>query len=174
MNRVAFFLPGAALRAGCLVLVIGACMTAACASPSVKVQQAAARGQTAELMKALHDADEEWIVEDAALGLGQARHQAALPELLKLLQDPKAGPYRRQAAARALAGLHDDKAIQPLIQALERAEQPEERYWVTASMGRFCTLEAKAALEAQSGSPDLLVARAARKGLADCAREEKP
>lgn len=151
---------------GLFILMIGG-VGLSCASISVRVQEATAKGDEAYLLEQLTESKEEWIVEDAALGLGHLKSRKAVPHLIRLLEDPKAGPYRRAAAATALGEIGDPSALAPLIASMDRAQEPNERYAITQAVGRFVLRDERAVafLESLKDDPDLLVARCARKAL---------
>jgi len=114
---------------------------------------------------------DEWLAEDAATGLGAIKCAKAVPKLVAMVGDGNAGPYRRAAAARALGRIGDPKAVAPLVAAVDRAKQPEERFALTWALGQFDHPDAKAALESLQKDSDVLVAKAAKKALQD--REAK-
>lgn len=134
----------------------------ACSSAIVKVQQSRDPGF---LMDTLTKEKDEWLVEDAARALGRIRHAKAVPALIRIVSDPNAGPYRRSGAAWALGNIGDLQAARPLVSALERASHPEERYAIVEALGRLSSPESRAALESVVNDPDVLVAKAAQKGL---------
>ena len=151
-------MPGRSTRWLLAVALVGAC---ACGSKAVKVQQSR---DSAFLLEVLKGAKDEWLVEDAARNLGAMKVASAVPDLVRLLSDVNAGPFRRAAAARALQDIGDARAVKPLVSALGRATDAEERCAIAFALGRFRDPDASAALESLMNDPDVLVARAARKG----------
>ena len=145
-----------------LCLAVSFLGLSACSSTSVKVQQSK---DPAFLMQILTTEKAEWLVDDAARGLGRISHAAAIPALIAIVSDPNAGHRRRAGAAWALGQMKDLKAVVPLASALDRASDPEERFAIVEALGRIPNAEAKAALEAMKNDSDEMVAKAARKGL---------
>ena len=144
-----------------------------CASTSMRIQEAQEKGDKEYLLKLATESRDEWVVEDAARALGAMKSVEAAPALLAILNDTNAGPYRRSAAAVALARLEQGDAVKPMMAAFEHASDPEERYWLIVGMYRLCpiqksTLEVQATLQKAEGDGDVIIRRAARKGLFEC------
>jgi hypothetical protein len=144
---------------------------AGCASPVAELQSAVRRHDDAFVVAQLAATD-DWIVEDAARYLGSIdveRTARALPALRAVLTREGVGPRARFAAALALSRIAPESEANTVIAALERATDPDERYWLVVSVGRSCGLPSRAALSSRLSDSEELVARAARKALADCA-----
>ena len=153
--------------AGFLILLFISLPIAAvgCSSNVILVQKAAAAGNQAYLIEVLQNAEEDWLIEDAAWGLARIGNNSAVAPLTVILENPAGYPWRRAAAAYALGHIGDSRAVEPLVAALERASNPEERYWIVVALGAFSGPESRAALESLTGDADILVCRAAKKGL---------
>lgn len=138
-----------------------------CTPRSVQVMNAAGSRDCETLQDALGD-EEHWILEDAAVGAGQARCRGAIPALERVLGSPVAGPRARAEAGVALAVLNSTSSLGKILRALQVAQDAEERYWLVVATGRFCTPEALAALESAAGERNVVVSKGARKALLDC------
>jgi len=136
-----------------------------CSSKVISVQKATASKNQAYLIEMLANAEEDWLIEDAAWGLARIGNKKAVPPLLAILNNSAGNSHRRAASAYALGHIRDARAVEPLIGALERAGNPEERYWIVVALGAFDCPDAKAALESVCGDSDVLVSRVAKKCL---------
>lgn len=58
----------------------------------------------------------------AAKSLGRLKYHEAVPVLIRLLADPH--PYTRGISSESLAAIHDNRAIGPLKDAMEREKDP--------------------------------------------------
>jgi len=154
------------------VLLFGL-LLAGCGSKVISVQKATAKKDQTHLIEVLTNAEEDWLIEDAAWGLARVGTAKAVAPLLAILNNTSGSADRRAAAAYALGHIKDPRAVQPLVGALERAGNPEERYWIVVALGAFDDSDAKAALESVCGDADVMVSRAARKGLLRFARGER-
>ena len=66
--------------------------------------------------------DEEWEVEQAGNNALIAIGKPAVEPLIKILQDENESVFLQREAVQVLAGIGDERAIQPMIQALK--EEP--------------------------------------------------
>ena len=151
-------------------LMLGAFLstTAGCATDGALVEEAR-QGRDMESLVKLLDSETPWIAQDAARSIGEAGYLPAADALVRLLNSELADPHARGAAAVALGRLHLTAATPAIALRLERAGHPEERYALVHALSLLCTSEAVAVLEDQMSDNDVLVSRAARKGLLDCA-----
>ncbi len=97
------------------------------------------------LIGTLNDLDEDWLGREAsARALGEIGNPAAIPALT-------AAVYRadtRADAIRALAGFHDARVVEPLLEALQEGEEREVREAALAGLRDLGTLAVPALLEA--------------------------
>lgn len=143
-----------------------------CTPRAVQVVEAGRARDCGVLEDALGD-EEHWILEDAAVGAGQARCANAVPKLVRVLESSGAGPRARAEAAIALSVLGSSSSLPRILAALQRTENSEERYWLVVAAGRFCTAEALAAVEAAANDRNVVVSKGARKVLLDCRKGGK-
>lgn len=144
-----------------------------CASSAARIQEAQERADVEYLEELVTTSPHEWVVEEAARTLGAMKAVQTAPSLLNVLNDPNAGPYRRSAAAVALARFERPEAVKPMMDAFDRANDPEERYWLIVGLYRLCptqssTLEVQATLQKAESDGDVIIRRAAKKGLFEC------
>ncbi len=149
------------------LVVCGGGFSSCSSSPAVEVQLKARQGDIPFLLDRLTHRD-EWIVADAARGLGHHRATVAIPGLILVLEDETMGPYARLEAGLALAAMGTWEAAAPLRLAFQRAGHPEERYWLLVALSAFCNEETLGLLEQAQSESDIFLARAAFKGLEQC------
>jgi HEAT repeat protein len=155
------------LYASVLLPVLLLLQVCGCTPRAVQVVEAGRARDCGVLVDALGD-KEHWILEDAAVGAGQARCANAVPRLVRVLENPAAGPRARAEAAIALSVLNAIAALPKILSALQRTENSEERYWLVVAAGRFCTAESLAAVEGAARDGNVVVSKGARKVLLDC------
>ncbi|WP_292389478.1 HEAT repeat domain-containing protein [Methanosarcina sp. UBA5] len=85
--------------------------------------------------------DEEWEVESAATNALVEIGKPAVEPLIKILQDENEDSFLQVKAIAVLAGIKDERAIQPMIQALK--EEPE----LDADLGYNLSLMGESAVE---------------------------
>lgn len=163
---------------GCFVPALLLVATSACTPHVIKIQDAISRRDREYLLEQLTESEEEWIKEDAARGLGVMRDRGAVAPLLALLNNPKTSPEARASAGIALSKIGDRKAVRPVISAMERASHPEERYWLIYGLYNFCrgghgSTEILSALKQCSSDSDVIIARAAKKGIYECTKGKR-
>jgi len=100
------------------------------------------------LIGTLNDMDEDWPGREAsARALGEIGDPGAIPALT-------AAVFRadtRAEAIRALAGFHDERVAEPLLEALQEGEEPEVREAAVEGLRRLGTLAVPALVEALGG-----------------------
>lgn len=148
--------------------ILAACLASACATDGAILEEAR-NGRDAETLLKLLENEAPWIAHDAARALGDMGHAPAAEPLLRLVVSDTADPYARGMAAVALGKLGVAAAAPVMERQLERAGHAEERYCLVHALSMLCTSDAVAILEDRISDNDVLVSRAARKGLLECA-----
>lgn len=141
---------------------------AGCASVTDKAQRMLANPSADNedsLISLVQEEEYDWVCQDAALALGKLKSQKSAPILVAILNNKARTPYCRMSAGIALGMIGDITAVEPLLNAMQNASNPEERYWLVVALGFFKDGKVYAMLESLENDSDILVARAARKAL---------